>query len=196
MTSAHEVNSETYRARLSSIAALIHDADRPVLVGIDGRSGSGKTTFAAWLARELHPLTVTSFEVEDFIGGWHALTRDIAKVGAIAEGIQRDGHATATPWDWVNGKWAVPIDVSGRADVVLVVGCGSTSRSVRPHLDVTVWIEVEDEVRRQRVEARDPYDWSEFWDVWAAQEDALLAECPSNELADVNIRPDTAPARQ
>ena len=35
-------------------AALAAAKDAPVLLGIDGRCGSGKTTLANWLAQQLH----------------------------------------------------------------------------------------------------------------------------------------------
>ncbi|NLW13518.1 MAG: hypothetical protein GX037_03145, partial [Trueperella sp.] len=47
MTGSHGANTaRSYHDLLLLIVHLIDDADRPVLVGIDGRSGSGKTTIA------------------------------------------------------------------------------------------------------------------------------------------------------
>lgn len=199
MTSSHGANTaRSYHDLLLLIVRLIDDADRPVVVGIDGRSGSGKTTIAQQLASDLRPRDVACFEVEDFIGGWHALTRDIGRVGEIVADIQVDGQSDAPPWDWVAEQWTEPISVPdyAHADVVLVVGCGSTSAHVRPHLNVTVWIDVDADVRRQRVEARDPYDWSDYWDVWAAQENALLAEMPSDKVSDIIFQPYICPTHQ
>ena len=57
-------------------------------------------------------------------------------------------------------------------------------------------IDADEQIRRQRVEARDPYDWSDYWDVWAAQEEELLATVPSDEVADIIFQPNICPAHQ
>lgn len=160
------------------------------LVGIDGRSGSGKSTLAHALATELVGRRVEIVEVELFIGGWDALLADIGKVGALARDLRRDGHARARTWDWHASSWGetVRIPDTGEADVVLIVGCGSTSAQVREYLDLTVWLEAPASVRRERVRTRDPYDWSEYWEVWAHQEEALLKEFPSHRRNDVILR--------
>lgn len=158
------------------------------LVGIDGRSGSGKTTLARALAVLLER-RVEIIEVELFIGGWDALTSDIGRVAELARDLRR-GHATARAWDWHEGRWGrnVWIPQTGEADVVIITGCGATSAPVREHLDLTVWIEAPEAVRRERVRARDPYDWSAHWDTWARQEEALLAQFPSNARNDLILR--------
>lgn len=201
MTNAHGAYvARTYQDAFARVSELMTDASTPVLVGIDGRSGSGKTTFAQQLATELAPLAVECVEVEDFIGGWHGLSRDIGRVAHIVSELQASGEATATPWDWYAGEWAEPIQLphSKQIDAALIVGCGSTSKLVRPHLDATVWIEVDENIRRKRVEERDPYDWSDYWQVWARQEEELLAEFPSDREADIIVqqRPETSSLRE
>lgn len=70
----------------------------------------------------------------------------------------------------------------GPADVLLVVGCGSSSAALAPYVDVSVWVETAEDVRRARVTARegDPSSW---WELWAAQEKVLLEERDSRALA-------------
>lgn len=188
MIRAHDSNtSDRLLPTLAAIEDLQH-MGRPIILGIDGRSGSGKTRYGAALA-QASDLRVCSFEVEDFIGGWGALTRDIGRVADITAEIKGGGTAYAERWDWHAGRFSELVRLPEPADarIVLVVGCGSTSAKMRPHLDLTVWLEAPERVRRARVCARDSYDWSEYWDAWAAQEAELLAECPSHLNADIVV---------
>jgi len=73
-------------------------------------------------------------------------------------------------------------------DVLLLVGCGSTSAPCAPLLDVSVWLDLDEGERRRRVTRRegDPGAW---WRAWGRQEGLLLAERDSARLADVRIAP-------
>ncbi|VEI12382.1 nucleoside/nucleotide kinase family protein [Trueperella bialowiezensis] len=189
MTNAHEVNTAS---AIAAVTARIRELTRrpglPVLVGIDGRSGAGKTSFAAQLEHEIG--NSSSFEVENHIAGWHGLTAGISNVATIVADIRREGHTRAPIWDWEHNMWGPHVAIPERSDsdVVFVVGCGSTSAQIRPHLDLSVWLDVPESVRKARVRARDPYDWSDYWDAWAAQEAELLDACPSHLNADVIVR--------
>lgn len=162
---------------------------RPGLIGIDGRSGAGKTTLARSIAGILDAAGRAPYilEVEEYIGGWDGLTRDITKVAALAADLRDHGQARGRPWDWHGQRWAdtVHIPPTGIADVVIITGCGATSRQVRPYLDLTIWVEAPAAIRRERVGERDSYDWSEHWEGWARQEDELLNHYPAHLRADI-----------
>ncbi|QTG74632.1 uridine kinase family protein [Trueperella pecoris] len=181
------MNGHLSNIAIADICDALLALPAPALVGIDGRSGAGKTTLANALAARLEAAgrRVSTVEVEAYIGGWGSLVDHIGKLARMAGELSQRGSTQATPWDWAKEHWAEPVRIprAGQADVVILVGCGSTSASVRPYLDLTVWLEADAELRLKRVRARDPYDWSEHWPGWAAQEEALLAEFPSNEKA-------------
>ena len=157
---------------LHTIAHACADA-RTVL--IDGRSGSGKTTFAAALAR------LTGHEVihlDDFYPGWWGLIDAMSMVAhdvlhPTHPGYQRWNWGTNTPGEWVN------LDPE-RLRIVEGVGAVSEASiraaqkrgkvvSIRLHLDA--------QTRKQRALTRDPA-FADWWDVWAAQEDARVEQLP------------------
>ena len=80
-------------------------------------------------------------------------------------------------WLWWRHGWQV-----GPADVLLIVGCGSSSRALAQFVDVSVWIEAPEAVRRARVTLREG-DPSAWWGLWAAQEERLLEQRDSRVLA-------------
>ncbi len=166
------------------VAACAPTSPTPFFVGIDGRSGAGKTTLANNLATELCRAgrRVSRIEVEEFIGGWTALATDLWRVADLLAALRRTGTGAARVWDWEAHAWGAQrtIPAEGSVDVLILTGCGSTSKSIRSYLDVTVWLEAPQTVRRARVRARDPYDWSGYWEVWARQEENLLRDFPSH----------------
>lgn len=153
-------------------------AARPTfIVAIDGRSGAGKTTLAGKLEKELREegIAVAAIEVESFIGGWNGLIDGVEAVAAQILGpVRSRGRATARTWDWNRGAWAeeVRIPPSGPVDVLILTGCGAASAPCRPFVDLAVWVELDEERRRERVARRegDPGRW---WRMWAEQEDLL-----------------------
>lgn len=160
-----------------------------IVIGIDGRSGSGKTSFAQKLAQhsQRHALQV---EVEEFIAGWTGLTAGIADFADnVVRPLREQGWVIARKWDWLASDWTSParIPTAGSADLVLITGCGATAKPVVPYLDTSIWLAAPETIRKERVHQRDPYDWSAVWEEWSAQESALLAQYPSDKLADFKI---------
>lgn len=163
---------------------------------IDGRSGSGKTTYAAKLGAVLGwPV----FHVEDAYPGWHGLSAGSATVG---ESMLDPGRAGFRRWDWHAGDWAEWIDVpgarapGGRAGgpSLIVEGCGAltsanlaAARSVGDGEAWGVWMELDAATRRRRAMDRDPA-FASHWDMWAAQEDAHYAAHRPRELAEWVVR--------
>ena len=153
-------------------------AARPTfIVAIDGRSGAGKTTLAGKLLEELRDggIAAAAVEVESFIGGWNGLIDGVEAVAArILEPVRSRGIATARTWDWNRCTWAeeVRIPPSGPVDVLILTGCGAASAPCRPFVNLAVWVELDEERRRERVARRegDPGGW---WRMWAEQEDLL-----------------------
>lgn len=171
---------------VSRVVAALVSGSFPMIVSVDGRSGAGKTT----LAREIETqvvadcpgLRVVSVEVECFIEGWEGLVEGVHRVASeIASPFRHSGYARTQAWDWHRGVWGETTTI-GPADVLLVVGCGSSSAALAPYVDVSVWVETAEDMRRARVTARegDPSSW---WELWAAQEKVLLEERDSRALA-------------
>ena len=171
---------ELTRLVLQLLADRGEAAPRPVLVGIDGRSGSGKTELAARLARSLAQEGVRSRTVhlDDLYQGWDGLAAALEPLCAdvlvpLAGGLPGSYRS----WDWHRGqpgpRRTVPVE-----DVVLVEGVGALATGCRDVLHLTVWLEAPAELRRTRALARDGDTFAPHWDGWAAQEDRLYPDGP------------------
>lgn len=160
--------------------ALRDAAGRRVVVLIDGRSGSGKSTLGRALAARLGAQLV---RLDDLYPGWGGLR---AGARIVADQVLRPTEPGWHRWDWsadVEAEWH-PIDP---AQPLVVEGCGALSRASAPHATLRVWVELDAATRRQRALARDGVVYERYWGLWAAQEDAYLAEEDPRALADVEI---------
>ena len=155
-----------------------------VVIAIDGPSGAGKTN----LARELAPLLGAQIlHLDDIYRGWHGLAdAPPVVVHDVLEPIAR-GDAGRTPrWEWgadLPGDDVV-IEPGG---IVILGGCGSGSRGIRPFLSYLIWLDAPVDVRRARAMARDGETYEKWWDVWAAQEHELFTAEQTASAADVRL---------
>ncbi|OCA93730.1 hypothetical protein [Actinobaculum suis] len=140
-------------------------------------------------------LRVLAVELENYIAGWHGLVAGTARVAAhMLDPFSRQGFFELQPWDWHLQNWAATgamrKPVRGTADVLLLIGCGSTSQACAPYLTESVWVTEPVATRRARVTQRegDPSSW---WDIWAAQETELLQARYSPDFATYVVRPES-----
>ncbi len=168
----HELNSSSVAQIVTRIATLEPRLGGCVLIAIDGRSCSGKTT----LAHELYEaLGATVVHLEYLYHGWDGLEAGIeTAVAQVLEPMSRGENAVVPQWDWYSGGWGEPLPVSVPA-VLIVEGVGAGSASVRTYASLTIWLELPEADRRARAQVRDWETFAEHWDDWAAQEDQLFA---------------------
>lgn len=161
-------------------------ARRPHLIGIDGRSGAGKTTLAEQLTAVLRPgRDVTVFHLEDLYPGWDGLRAGTRTyVQDVLAPLRAGRDAEWTAWDWFTASPGTP-RLTRVADVVIFEGVGACSAPARELLDVSVWVELPTALRYDRALSRDGSYYAEHWDRWAAQEDAYLAEDHVWEQVDI-----------
>jgi uridine kinase len=151
-------------------------------VAIDGRSGAGKTRLAAKLAVELGAPVVS---LEDLYGGWDGLERGIGVlVSDVLEPLAA-GRAVRVPrYDWAARAWVRPV-VLEPPEVLIVEGVGAGARRAAAYESLLVWLAVPTAVRKQRALDRDEKTFAPYWEMWAAQEDAMLDRERTQERADL-----------
>lgn len=145
-----------------------------VVVGVDGRSGAGKTDLTERLCAALGDVRV--LRLDDVYPGWTGLQRGLDHAVTFAlSPLSRGEGGHYRRWDWlrsVPAEWvAVPPLRPG--ELLVVEGCGALAEPCAAYLDFGIWCEVPDAVRRRRAKERDGYDWEKNWALWAAQEEHL-----------------------
>lgn len=166
------------------LAQVAPKAGQTRVVAVDGRSGSGKTSLAAVLRAKLNAPVVT---LEDLYGGWGGLERGIdLLVSEVLEPLS-DGRAARVPtYDWVAAAWAAPW-VLEPPEVLIVEGVGAAAGRAAAYESLLIWIESAEFVRKRRALDRAGVTFAPYWDMWAAQEEAMLARERTPDRADLVI---------
>jgi para-aminobenzoate synthetase len=155
------------------------------VVAVDGPSGSGKSELADLLGRRLG---ATVLRVDELVPGWRGLAALPPVVAHdLLAPIAAGGVASVRPWNWVDDRPGELLDILPPPHLVLD-GCGSGSRVIRPYLSLLVWVDAPEDVRYARAMARDGALFEPWWDVWADQERRLFAAEQTMTAANVRIR--------
>jgi uridine kinase len=166
---------------------------RPVIVGIDGRSGAGKSTFARALAAASKVPTEVVEGDEFFLGtglgfDWARLQRQVLRPA-------RSGEATIRyqryAWDEQRlGDWSSVTC----PEWLIVEGVYMFRPELREQFDLKIWIEAGVEVRRERISARHATYPPEIRDRqnasierWLNDEDEYIVEHRPQAVADLTI---------
>ena len=176
---------------IEDIAAAVYALNRDVVViGVDGRSGGGKTTLAKNLAERLG---ATMLSTDDF-AWWHSLF-DWPEM-LIENGIEplRAGKAIDfKPAAWIEKEREGSI-LAAPSRFVIVEGVGSTQERMRQALDYKIWLQTDADVARERgllrdlAERPDPAEAERFWNEWQSAEDLFQAEQKSWLSADFVLK--------
>lgn len=132
------------------------------LIGIDGRSRSGKTTLAALLAGD----GVAVIHTDDvawhhsFFGWTDTLVTNLLRP------LRDEGPPVSfTPQPWIERGRPGGIDIPDGTRIVVVEGVGAARAELFDWLDATIWVETPPELamRRTRELDRDPAGFVEDW---------------------------------
>lgn len=166
------------------------------VVAVEGRSGSGKSTVAERLRRELagHGEPVAVLSMEDLYPGWEGLARAPELLRTWVLSPLREGRTPAwRRYDWTRdrfeGRWRGLPKALNEGGTLLVEGGGSGSGAVRDLIDVLLWVEAPTSLRSARLEARkeDRDAYAPFRRMWARQEEESYAGDHPRDRADLVI---------
>lgn len=179
-----EVGDEAGRIG-AALRAAVPRAGGTRVVAIDGRSGAGKTRLAEVLSGELGAPVVS---LEDLYGGWDGLERGIGVlVSEVLEPLAARRTARVPRYDWLAREWSEPV-VLKPPEVLVVEGVGAGARRAAAFESLLVWLDAPEAVRKQRALDRDGETFAPYWDMWAAQEEAMLARERTPERADLVLQ--------
>jgi uridine kinase len=180
------------------IAELAAGRATPLIVALDGRAGTGKSTVAAALARECGWPVIDG---DDFYAGgtaeqWDAMSPaqradhciDWRRQRPVLEALARGEPASWRPYDWeaFDGRLSDDVRLCEPAAVVILEGMFSA----RPELDdlvaFRVCLDLPQELRRARLLERegDGFDPA-WWARWDSAEEHYFAHVMSLEAFDL-----------
>ncbi len=156
-------------------AATAPTAGRPLILAVDGRSASGKTTIAARLGALVPGAAVVH---SDDVAWWESFFGwDHLMASGILEPLHRGEAVDYRPPAWEARGRVGAIEVAARRPLVIIEGVGVSRRSLAPLLDAALWVQSDMHEARRRGIERDgatPEDIA-FWDEWDREELPFMA---------------------
>ncbi len=148
----------------------VRTLEQPVIIGIDGRSGSGKTTFANQLSNAFNATVIHTDDLawyHSFFDWWDLLIEN------ILEPFKAGKDVDYTPEIWKTRGRAGSIVVPA-APILILEGVSSTRLEQCQWVDLPIWVETSLEIAEQRGLLREGEAGRDFWFEWQAIERPLL----------------------
>ena len=175
----------------TQILDQIDRGNQTPIVLIDGRAGSGKSTFAEQLQQQLFRDGESAprvIHMDNIFEGWEGLSLGSDyMVRFILNPLARQETASWQDWSWVKNERSSWREFSGGTPLI-VEGCGALTERSKEHAFLSLWLEASEETRRARWIERERH--LDKFDFWAAQELDFYAREKSQSLADLVIKTD------
>jgi uridine kinase len=160
------------------------------VIAIDGPAGSGKTTLAAGLARELKNCPVV--HMDDLYNGW---TQDLmVELGQrinqqVLQPISQGLTSNYQQFDWYKNSFTSQIEVPVH-EFLILEGVGSASIVIADLITYLIWIEAKPDVVDERIVRRDGEAIRPHLLAWHAKEAHYFAEQETKRRADMLLSGD------
>ena len=152
----------------------LNDAALPLIIGIDGRSGSGKTQLADMLnfSFTAEHFAVRVLHLDSIYPGWDGLEEGTKTWRKISRNLRKGKPASYREWDWHADAPGTEHTINPAQETVIICeGVGASAGTC----DVRILVKAPDELRYRRAIDRDGETYRPHWERWAAQEEALFA---------------------
>ena len=152
----------------------LNDAALPLIIGIDGRSGSGKTQLADMLnfSFTAEHFAVRVLNLDSIYPGWDGLEEGTKTWQEISRNLHKGKPASYREWDWHADAPGPEHTINPAQEIVIICeGVGAIAGTC----DVRILVKAPNELRYRRAIDRDGETYRPHWERWAAQEEALFA---------------------
>ena len=186
------LDQQTLIEKLSTkILDQIDRGNQTPIILIDGKAGSGKSTFAEKLQQQLFRDGESAprvIHMDNIFEGWEGLSLGSDYlVRFILNPLARKETASWQDWSWVKNQRSSWREFSGGTPLI-VEGCGALTERSKEHAYLSLWLEASEQTRRERWLTRERH--LDKFDFWAAQELDFYAREKSQALADLVVATD------
>ncbi len=169
------------RSVVESFASLVDEIlARPArlgtvrLVAVDGRAGSGKTTFAGRLVDTLtgRVSSVGLLHTDDLLQGWLDPVTFWPRLEEwVLAPLRRGDPARYRRFNWFTGHFGDSWELLGSPDVLVLEGVSCARSVVRPELTASILVQAPRQLRFDRGMRRDGTAVRADWNRWMLDED-------------------------
>jgi hypothetical protein len=167
----------------ADLAASLVQLERPLVIAVDGRSASGKSTFAQHLAHEMNCPTVHTDDLawnHSFFDWWPLLIDNVLKPFLAGNNV------AWKPAAWTEHGRDGMIEIAA-GPALLIEGVGSSRQELTEWINIVIWIETSASLAEQRGLVRDGPEARDFWFEWQRTERPFLANDRPWERATVVV---------
>lgn len=171
----------------------------PLVVAVDGRSASGKSTFAHLLQAAIPDCALV--HTDDV--AWHESFFDWGPLMAahVLSPLRLGQSVHYRPEAWERNDRPGYIDVSATCPVLVIEGVGSSQKALGALIDVKIWVQSDFKVAEARGIARDiasgingdERESVAFWHLWMGEEVPFLDRDRPWERADLVVAGSSVP---
>lgn len=154
------------------------------LICVDGPAGSGKTSLALEISA-LDPGTRV-VHMDDLYPGWDGLPEVERQLGSLLRPLSEGRDGSYRRYDWHLARFAETVTVPP-AELIVVEGVGSGSRTVSDLVTVLAWVKAPYELRMRRGIERDGDAFAPHWAAWARAEDEHFIREGTEARADLVV---------
>jgi uridine kinase len=180
------LNNQAIESLAAKVLDLVDRGNLTPIILIDGRAGSGKST----LAEKLQQLLFRDGEslprvihMDDLYPGWEGLAAGSEYLNRfILTPLQKGETASWQNWNWEKGERDQWREFSAGTPLI-IEGCGAISVRSSEQANLRIWLEADEETRRQRWIEREGND--AMFETWAASELDFYAREKSKDKADL-----------
>ena len=150
------------------------NAALPLIIGIDGRSGSGKTRLSDMLnfSFTTEHFAVRVLNLDSIYPGWDGLEEGTKAWQEISRNLRNGKPASYREWEWYADAPGPEHTIDPAQETVIICeGVGAIAGTC----NVRIVVKAPDELRYRRAIDRDGEMYRPHWERWAAQEEALFA---------------------
>ena len=174
---------------------LLANAAAPVVLALDGRCGSGKTTMAAALAEQFPDSIV--LHTDDFylppadrVPGWEqtpCANMDLARLRDEVLALACAGKPVLyRAYSCREGAYLPPRPL-GSAPLVIVEGSYSHHPSLAPYYDIRIFVTCSPDEQARRLRKREGERYSNFVERWIPLEEGYFANYSIEENAEMMV---------
>ena len=174
---------------------LLANAAAPVVLALDGRCGSGKTTMATALAEQFPDSIV--LHTDDFylppadrVPGWEqtpCANMDLARLRDEVLAPARAGKPVLyRAYSCREGAYLPPRPL-GSAPLVIVEGSYSHHPSLAPYYDIRIFVTCSPDEQARRLRRREGGRYSNFVERWIPLEEGYFANYSIEENAEMMV---------
>lgn len=174
---------------------ILENTNRPLVIGIDGRCASGKTTLANILSKELH---ANVFHMDDYflrveqrtkerfqeIGGNVDRERFLLEIG---NKLHTNQDIVYAPFDCRIMQVTKPIVVK-QTPITIIEGSYCMHHDLQHLYDITIYITIDPSLQLQRIQKRNPDKLQMFIDRWIPLEETYFQAYHLEKQADIIIK--------